>query len=442
MMQMTTRRSWVLATLLLLPAPAVADTLVIDGGTVHPVSGDPFVGRVVVEDGRITAVGPNVASPPGASKIDARGLHVFPGLFDALSSLGLVEIGAVPATNDQTEMGAYNPHLKAVTAIHPASEVIPVTRCNGVTHAVVAPASGSGGVISGQAAVLHLAGWTVEEMAVAPATALVITWPRIQTRRFDFSTFSVVETPYNEAKKKAEKAINELRDWVDAARHYKQAKDAGSSRLEVDQKLSALSRCLDGEMPVIIRANAKRDIEAAVEFAEREGLRMILAGGRDAWEVKELLAEKSIPVILGLTMSLPRDQDHPYDRPFRTPGELVEAGVSIAFASGAGGGRGPRGPHSSRTVPYEAAAAIPYGLSEEDALRAVTLNAAEMFGLGDQLGSIEPGKLANLIVTDGNPLKIRTQIKHLVIAGRPVSLENRHRRLYDKYRGRYSADHE
>ena len=227
--------------------------------------------------------------PPRAGLLGSTlsGLHVFPGMFDALSSHGLVEIGSVPATNDQAEMGAYNPHLEAATAVHPASEVIPVTRANGVTHTLVAPASGRDGVIAGQAAVLNLAGWTVEEMAIEPATALVVTWPRIRTRRFDFSTFSVVETPYREAKEKAEEAVGALRDWVDAARHYKQAAEAGSERLGTDQKLAALSACLDGEMPVIVRANAKRDIEAAIEFAGSEGLRMILAGGREAWKVKE-----------------------------------------------------------------------------------------------------------------------------------------------------------
>ena len=130
----------ILSALLLLSPAALAGTLVIDGGTVHPVVGDPYVGRVVVKDGLIAAAGPDVSAPSGADRIDAAGLHVFPGMFDALSSLGLVEISAVPATNDQAEMGAYNPHLGATTAVHPASEVIPVTRANGVTHTLAAHA--------------------------------------------------------------------------------------------------------------------------------------------------------------------------------------------------------------------------------------------------------------------------------------------------------------
>ena len=436
---MMKRRSEVLMAIVLLflaPALAAAETLVIDGGTVHPISGEPFVGRVVVVDGLITAVGEDARVPTGATTIDASGLHVYPGMFDALSQLGLLEVGSVPATDDQAEMGTYNPHLKAATAVHPASDLIPVARATGITHAVTAPQSDRDGVIAGQAALLHLDGWTVEEMAIDPAIAMMINWPRIQTRRFDFATFSVKETPFNDAKEKAEKASNELLDWFDAARHYKAGVDGGSARLRTDLKLAGLSAVLDGGMTVIIRADAKRDIEAAVEFAEKEGLRMILAGGRDAWKVKEMLAEKDVPVILGLTQSLPREEDLPYDQPYSAPGELVAAGVKIAFASGAGGGFGPGGPHDVRGVPYQAAAAVPFGLSEEEALRAMTINPAEMLGVGDRLGTIEAGKIANLIVTDGNPLEIRTQVLHLVIAGREVSTDNRHRSLYERYRAR------
>jgi imidazolonepropionase-like amidohydrolase len=412
-----------------------AETLVIDGGTVHPVSGAPFVGRVVVEDGLIEAASPDARAPAGATTIDAAGLHVYPGMFDAMSTLGLIEVGAVAATDDQAEMGAYNPHLRSATAIHPASELIPVARANGVTHSLVAPRVSRDGVIAGQAALVKLDGWTVEEMALDVSAAMVMRWPPIRTRSFDFQTFSVKETPFAEAKEKAEKEQNELREWIDAARHYAQAAASGSARLETDQKLAALSRCLDGELPVIIAADAKRDIEAAVEFAEKEGLEMILASGRDAWKVKEMLAEKEVPVILGLTQSLPNEDDLSYAEPYAMPGELVEAGVKIAFASGAGGGFG-GSPHGSRLLPYNAEQAVAFGLSEEEALRAVTLNAAEMLGVADRLGSIEPGKIANLIVTDGNPLELRTQVKHVVIGGREVSTDNRQRELYEQYRGR------
>lgn len=410
------------------------ETLVIEGGTVHPVTGDPYVGRVVVEDGLIRAAGADIEPPAGARVLDAAGLHVYPGLFDAMSQVGLLEVSAVSATDDRAEMGTYNPHLRAATAVHPASAVIPVTRANGITHTMVAPRVDDG-VIAGQGALVHLAGWTIEEMAVDPAVAMIVAWPEIETRSFDFSTFSFRETPFKEAQEQAREQQDELRDWMDAARHYARAMASGSDRVERDLKLEALARVLDGQ-PMVIQADAKRDIEAAVAFAEEQGVTMILAGGREAGEVKDLLAEKAIPVILGLTQSLPSNEDDPYDAPFRNAGELAAAGVTIAFASGAGGGFGPGGPHVARTTPYEAGMAAAHGLAADEALRAMTLNPARIFGFEDRLGSIEVGKVANLIVTDGDPLAITTRIIALVIDGREVSTDNRHRQLYERYRAR------
>ncbi|MEM7350005.1 MAG: amidohydrolase family protein [Acidobacteriota bacterium] len=427
------------ALLLLLPTRGVtAETLVVVGGTVHSLAGDPITGSVVIEEGVIRHVGPTAPAPRDAPRIDASGLHIYPGLFDAFSTLGLVEVSAIAATVDTTELGNHNPHLQAATAIHPASEVIPVTRANGITQALVAPGiNRRTGVIGGQAALVHLGGWTVEEMAIDPSIAMVIQWPPVVTSGFDFSTFSRISAPYNEAKETADEARNGLRDWLDAARHYNQAKD--SERSERNLKLEALAKVLDGGQRVILLADTEGDIESAVQFAESENLDMILAGGRDAWKVKDLLAEKDIPVILGRTQSLPPEDDDPYDRAFRNAGELAAAGVRITFSSGAGGGFGPGGPHSSRTVPYEAATATGYGLPRDEALKAITTYPAEIFGVGDRLGTIETGKIANLIVTDGDPLEITTQILHVIIGGKVVSMDNRHDSLYQRYRSRPEA---
>ncbi len=421
---------------LLLAPMAMAEGLVLEGATVHSLVAEPSVASVLIVDGIIQAVGSDLEIGSDVQRLEVSGLHVYPGFFDAFSQLGLVEISAVKATVDTSEMGRFNPHLKAITAVHPASEVIPVTRANGISQALTAPSTADDGILAGQAAVLHLAGWTVEEMAVEPSVAMVIEWPAIQTRSFDFATFTVRETPFNEAKKTAEEAQAELREWMDAARHYAKGRQAGSQRVERDLRLEAMSQILDGKLPVIIRASAKRDIEAAIAFAEEQGLRMILAGGQDAWKVKELLAEKQIPVILGLVQSLPKEEDDPYDQPYSLPGELHRAGVKIAFGSSAGGGFGPGGPHIARTLPFEVAAGISYGLPAEAALDALTRNPAEMLGLGDRLGTIEPGKIANLMVTDGDPLEVTTQVMHMVIKGQQVTTDNKHQRQYERYRAR------
>ncbi len=415
------------------PAPLY----VIGGATIHTLAGEAIEnGTVVMRDGLIIEVGTDVAIPDGASTIDGTGLHVYPGMIDAFSRLGLTEIGSVSATEDVNELGNWNPHLTAYAAIHPASEHIPVARANGLTHALTAPGSGGGGFfgggeggIPGQPALVHLDGWTVEEMAIEPSVGMVIEWPSIRTRTFDFSTFEVKERPYTEAKKEYDERVQTLESWFEAAQHYKQAVDRGDpSKFDRDVQLEHLGRTIGGELPVIVVANDKRGIESAIDLAERHNLRLVLAGARDARKVKGVLAEKGIPVILGASQSLPAEEDDPYYYPFSLAGELQAAGVKIAF--------GTFNSSDSRTLPYEAANTVAFGLPYEEALDAVTVNAAEILGVADRLGTIEPGKLGNLIVTDGDPLEIQTSVEYVFIKGMPVDTDNRHRRLWELHRKR------
>ena len=424
------------------PRVVPAGAYAIRGATVHTLAGDPIEGgTVVLQDGRITAVGTDVEVPVGASVIDASGLHVYPGMLDAFSRLGLTEIGAVDASNDQAEITRWNPHLTAATAVHPASEHIPVARANGVTHALTAPGSGGGffgggggeGGIPGRAALIHLDGWTVEEMAVDPSAALVVDWPEIQTRTFDFSTFSFEEKPFTEAKEAFDEALAELEDWFEAAAHYRQATERGDpSKFERNLKLEYLARTLGGAqgsgLPVIAVADDKRSIESALEFAERWELDLVIAGGDDAREVADRLAERDVPVILGPVQSLPDEEDDPYHAPYSLAAALHEAGVRIAF--------GTFSSSDSRTLPYEAATAVPFGLPREAALRAITVGAAEILGVADSLGTLEPGKVGNLMVTAGDPLEIRTGVEYVFIRGVPVDTMNKHRALYEEYRAR------
>jgi len=434
-----------LATLAFIPSPrtqagprgnATSHVYAIRGAKVYTLTGPPLEnGTVVIRDGKIAAVGASVDVPAGAEVIDAKGLEVYPGIFDAISDLGLTEVGAVPATVDTTDVGSYNPQLVAMTAVHPASELIPVARANGITHAVAAPLGGGGffggggAVIPGQASAINLAGWTVEEMLIRRSVAMVLNWPTMETRTFDFATFSVKQRPFTEVKQEYDKKISELTDWIERARHYAQAMDKGASaNYDRDLKLEALAPVVQGQLPLLVVANGKREIRNAVEFCEKQKLKMILGGGAQSYKVKDVLAAKHIPVILGPTQSLPEEEDAPYDQSYATPGQLHAAGIKIAFAS--------FDASRARRLPYQAANAVAYGLPYDEALKALTLYPAQILGLADQLGTIEPGKMADLIVTNGDPLAIPTEVRDLFINGELTSTDNKHLRLYEKYRAR------
>ena len=408
---------------LALAVPASAQTYAIQGGTIHTLTGDTFVGTVVVRDGRIQAVGPNVEAPAGAEIVDATGQHVYPGMFDAVSRLGLTEVGSVDVTNDSQEQGLYKPHLQAAAGLHPATEHIPVARANGITHTVAVP---GGGVIAGQGSLVGLDGWTVEEMDINAGAAMVINFPSMQQRRRyggygggQSRSFADVEQAYRES-------VAQLDEWMDGGRHYAQAAAAGA--VTRDPALEAMAKVVSGELPVLLSANSARDIRNAVEWAQGQGIRFVLTGATEGWKVADWLAEQGVEVILGPSQAMPSGPDAEFDEPYKNAGRLYAAGVKIAF--------GTFNSSDSRTLPYEAAQAVPYGLPAEAALEAVMKNGAEMLGYGDDMGTIEAGKIANLIVTDGNPLEIQTEILDLFILGRQVSTDNKHKSLYEKYRSR------
>lgn len=406
---------------------------------IFTLAGSPIEdGTLVIRDGKIAAVGSSVEVPAGAQVIDAKGLQVYPGLFDAITQMGLSEIGAVSATVDTTETGSYNPDVVAATAVSPSSEHIPVTRASGITEVLAVPGSGgfdSGGgrgTLGGQASAIHLAGWTIDEMLIKKSAAMVLNFPEIQTQTFDFATFSRKEKPYTEAKQEYDRQINELTDWFDRARHYSQAMDKGSvSKYDRDLKLEALAAVVRGELPVLVFADRARDIRNAVEFCDKQKLKMILAGGEEAFKVKDLLRSKDVPVILRPMLSLPDEEDEPYDRELSQPAELAAAGVRFAIASFDNS--------FARRLGQNAANAVAYGLPYDQALRAVTINPAQILGLGNQIGTLEQGKIANVIVTNGDPLELTTDVKYLFIKGRLTSLENKHHRLYEKYLNRPKA---
>jgi imidazolonepropionase-like amidohydrolase len=414
------------------PARSDSDAYAIRNARIYPVAG-PVIesGTVVIEKGKIAAVGANVAIPAHAKIIEGKGLSVYPGMIDANTTIGLTEVGAVPATVDTTEIGEYNPNLRAYDAIHPESEHIAVTRVNGVTTALSHP---SGGVFAGQATMINLDGWTVEEMAVKKSVGLVAHFPNIAGgRQFDIATFSVRQRKYSEAKKEYDEKMKQAGDLLDQARHYMQAKEARATdnsipSVKSDLKLEGLIPVLKGEIPLLAYVNNRIDIKNAVEFAEKQKLKIVIMGGLEAGKVADYLKQKQVPVVYGPLLSLPQAEDDPYDLPYSTPSILSKAGVAFAIASG--------DTSNSRNLPYDAGNAAGSGLSEEEALKAITLYPAQILGVADKLGSIEKGKVANLVVTNGNLLEIRTEVKNVFISGHPVSLETKHTRLYQKYLNR------
>lgn len=429
------------AATLLAPARAHAQeggTFAVRGATIHTVADGVIEdGTIVLRDGRIIAVGRDVDIPADAEIIDGEGKHVFPGMIDSFSSLGLTEIGAVAVTNDASELGRWNPHLNAHTAIHPASEHIPVARANGITHTMAVPGGGGRGFgggggsgIQGQATLIHLDGWTVEEMEIEKTAAMVIGWPTLSTSFRSFAGFGRPQggRAFRQAQERFDEQVAEMDEWFVAAQHYRQAVASGSSRVPRNIQLEHLSRVFDRGMKVIVRANGWREIESAIEFSEKWNLDLVIAGGTGAREIAATLAEKDIPIILGPVQRLPQGEDTAYDDPNTLPGVLHDAGVEIAFAT--------FNSSDSRTLPYEAANSVSWGLSKDAALEAVTLAPARVLGVDDRLGSLEVGKVGNVIVTDGDPLEITTEIEWVFIKGVPSSLDNKHDSLWEKYDNR------
>lgn len=411
-----------------IPAPPQERPIALVGGTVHTVTGETLEnGTVLFENGKITAVGTEVELPEDVEIMRIAGQHVYPGLIAATSILGLVEIGAVRATRDFAEVGEITPNVRAEVAVNPDSELLPVTRANGVTLAHTLPV---GGLMSGTSALIMLDGWTWEQMSLKAPVGLHVWWPRMGVRRGWW-----VRQSEEEQLKERDEHIKKIRQAFADARAYMKAKEAEESKgvpyHETDLRWEAMIPALKKEMPVFLHAEEIRQIQAAVDWALEEDLDVVLVGGRDAWRVTDLLKRHDIPVIVDDIHTLPMRRWEAYDTPFTNPLKLYEAGVKFCISGGV------REASNARNLPYHAAMAAAYGLPREEALKAITIHAAEILGVGDQVGSIEVGKDATLIVSTGDPLEITTRVETAFIQGRNIDLSSRHTQLYHKYKTKY-----
>jgi imidazolonepropionase-like amidohydrolase len=387
----------------IIPAARQTTPIAFVGATIHTVTNGVIQnGTIVTVDGKITAIGQNVAIPAGAQRVDVTGKHIYPGLIDAHSQMGLFEIGGIDVTIDVNELGSFNPNARAHVAFNPESRHIGVARSNGVLVTVSSP---SGGLISGLSAAMMLDGWTWEQMTLRSEAGLVINWPG-GGGQYD-------------------RAVGELRDYFATARAYSVAREAGNRQI-VDSRLEAMIPVLDRRVPVLIQANDLRQIQDAVTWAEQEGIRMVLMGARDAGYVAGMLAEKKIPVLLSTVLSSPGRAWEGHDKAYTLPAELHRAGVEFGITGASSAAYANR-------LPYEAGAAIAYGLPEEEALKAVTLNPARFLGFEDRVGSLEVGKDATLLITTGSPLEYSTIVEQAYIEGRMIDMEDQHKKFFAKY---------
>ncbi len=374
-------------------------------------------GTVLIEKGKITAVGTNVTIPSDATVIDCTGKWIYPGMIDGGTRLGLLEIGQIPQASDEDESGQVIPQMKALTAVNPNSVLIPVTRISGVTTVITAP---GGGMFPGTAALINLFGYVPDQM-YAGFEGVVMNFPN-QSKKgyYDRRT-------EEEIKKDVEKATKQMNDvWDKAVQYHKLDSASKGKGLTYYPEMTAFLPVIRGEQALMIEVNAANDIKAALKWvADRKIKKVIFTGVAEGWRLADEIAKSKIAVVVGPVLEQPaRDYDR-YDKPYANAGLLKKAGVKVALRTSQA--------ENIRNLPYFAGFAATYGLGREEALKAITIIPAEIFGVADKLGSIEVGKIANVFVCDGDPFETKTNIHHVFIDGWQIPMVSRQTQLYEEF---------
>lgn len=373
-------------------------------------------GTIIITDGKIAEVGANVPVPQGAKTIDCSGMTIYPGMIDGGTQVGLIEVSSDPRTRDNSEIGDIIPHIQALTAVNPSSVIHPVTRVNGVTTVLTMP---SGGLFPGTAALINLHGYTPDQM-YAGFKGVVLNFPATGRRgRWD-------RRSDEDIKKAAEKALKKLNDvWAKAKQYHKIDSASGGKGQPYYPEMEALLPVVRGEMKLLINVNSANDIKAALKWLEKNNANAILCGVSEGWRVAEEIAEANVPVVTGPVLSNPTRQYDRYDRPYANAGAMQKAGVKVAIRTNE--------VENARNLPYHAGFAATYGMGRAEALKAVTIVPAEIFGVDDMYGSIEKGKVANLFVAEGDPFETKTQLQYVFIDGWSIPMVSRHTQLYEEY---------
>ncbi len=430
---------------------AGTEVILIRDADVYPVSGKEMKGvSLLIQDGKIADIAPKIVPPKGARIVEAKGLRVYPGILDSGTELGLSEIPSVRETVDTGELGEFMPQLRALSAVNPDSEHFGVVRVNGITSAMTFPSSGGRGgggggafgmgggerqLIAGQAALIHTDGWTWEDMEIKRSAAMSIIFPTLSSggRRggieglLDVSP-AVVSGGTANTRRAFDEQIAKLNDFFDNAKRYRKAKAAKEPGFRTDLRYEAMLPVLDRKVPVTISAGRANLIHEAIQWAKHQEVKLVILQPREIGKAGPELKAEDVPVILGRVLALPNGEDSSYDEAFTLPAEAYKAGVKFAFGTFTN--------EFVRNIPYQAATAVAFGLPYDEALKAITVYPAQIWGVSDQLGSVEKGKVADLMVTDGDPLEIQTQMKHLYVRGKEVALTNKQTRLNERYMNR------
>lgn len=404
--------------------PKQSEPIALRGATIHTVTNGVIEnGIIIFEAGRITAVGANVAIPAGTRVVDVSGKHIYPGLIDAYSTVGIAEIGSVDMSNDINEVGDFNPNVRTDVAVNAESRHIGTSRSQGVLTTLTTP---GGGLISGMSSAMALEGWSWEEMSLESAAALNVNWPEPNQRGGRFGGGGGgFGGGQGGPRVTYEQRVQQLKDYFAEARAYRDAVAAGE-KVRTDARFMAMIPALNREIPVVVSANGTSQINDAITWAKQENLRLVIRGGDDAIHVADRLRAENIPVILTSTMDAPNRAHEGYDAAYSRAAQLHQAGVKFAISGGAGS------LYTDR-LPYEAGVAVAFGLPEEEAIKAVTINAAELMGLSDRLGSLEVGKQATLLITTGTPIDTKSDILQAYIQGRELDMNDIQKHFFEKY---------
>ena len=407
------------------PAKAQKAPFYIKDGQVHIGNGQVLdKATIEVVDGKITNIGASVTIPTGATVIDAAGKQVYPGLILSSANLGLVEVGSVRATVDAVEIGEYNPSVRSIAAYNTDSKVINTLKSNGILLANIVP---GGAIISGSSSIVQLDAWNWEDAAYKMDNGIHYNFPALMARQGRYGDFGGMGGRGEDPIKKGLEQLEKDKAFFKEAKAY----SLNPSPKEINLKFEALKGLFSGKQKLFVHCDIVREMLLAMDFKKELGLDVVIVGGSESYQVADLLKKNEIPVILSQLHNLPTLADDAVDQPFKTPAQLQKAGVLFALND-------EDGQHRGKNLPFNAGTSVAYGLTKEQALCAITLNAAKILGIADKTGSLEVGKDANIVISAGDILDMRSsKIVSAFIQGRNVDLTDKHKQLYERYKYKY-----